>query len=236
MQISLSFWVKKMISFWLMPLSIGFILGLIGLILLFRNRLHLAKRFILISLIWIPMVSYAPIGNLLLTPLEQQYPRLEQVPDNVRYILLLGGDRKRRAWEAARLYHMIPQAKIITSGFSRYDPVSDAEKAAKLLKESGINPDDILLQSEAKDTHEEALAIQQRIGNQPFLLVTSAYHMPRAMKIFESCDVHPIPAPGDFNDPQEDGVTSILNGKQLQKTERALHEYIGLLWIELKSL
>lgn len=236
MSLGLGFWLKKVIAFWLMPLSVGIILGLIGLWLLFRHQLRWAKRLLVASLVWIALVSYAPVGDWLLAPLERQYSRLDTVPDNVQHILLLGGDRKHRAWEAIRLYQKMPSATIITSGYSMHDTVSDAQKAATLLQEAGVKPEAIIMETQVKDTIEEAIAIQKRLGDQPFLLVTSAYHMPRAMKIFESMGVHPIPAPGDFNDPNEDGVTSILRGKQLRKTEKAVHEYIGLLWLEVKSL
>ena len=236
MSIGFGFWLKKVISFWLMPLPIGILLGVIGLWFLFRSNLRLAKRFLITALIWFALVTYAPIGNLLLKPLESQYSKLETVPNNVHYILLLGGDREHRAWEAIRLYRQIDDAKIITSGYSRYDKLSDAKKTAKILQEAGVSSEDILLQSKAKDTQEEAYAIKKRLGDAPFLLVTSAYHMPRSMKIFKKAGLKPIAAPGDFNNPDENGLITIFTGKQLRKTEKAMHEYIGLLWLELKSL
>lgn len=59
--------------------------------------------------------------------------------------------------------------------------------------------------------------------------------MPRSMKLFQKEGLNPIAAPADFNSPNEDGLTSILQGKQLKKTEQALHEYLGLLWFELRN-
>lgn len=55
------------------------------------------------------------------------------------------------------------------------------------------------------------------------------------MKIFQKEGVNPIAAPVDFNNPDEDGINSIFQGKQLRKTEKAIHEYLGLLWFYIKS-
>lgn len=235
MSLGLGFILKKAISFLLMPLTIGMLLSLLGLWFLHKENIKKAQRFLLMSLVWIALVTYAPIANLLLAPLENQYAKLNTIPHNIKYILLLGGDRERRAWEVIRLYHHIPNVKIITSGYSMHDTISDAEKTAKLLEESGVKKEDILMQDTVKDTHEEAISMKKRVGKQPFILVTSAYHMPRAIKLFRKEGLKPIPAPADFNNPNEDGFNSILQSKQLEKTEQTLHEYLGLLWFELKN-
>ena len=235
MTIEIGFLLKKGISFLLMPLPLGIFLLLMGLLFLHRNNPKRAKRYLTGGLLWIALISYAPVANLFSLPLERQYPKLLKVPTEVKAILLLGGDRERRAWEAIRLYQRIPDATIITSGYALYDQLSDAEKATTLLVESGVKREDILMQKGAKDTHEEAMEIKKRLGNQPFFLVTSAYHMPRAMRLFQQEGLHPIPAPTDFNNPNEDGWGSIFSSKQLEKTEHAFHEYLGLLWLHLKG-
>ena len=234
MNITFGFLIKKSLSFLLMPLTISVILGLIALWYLHKENIKNAKKYLLLMILWLGLITSAPIANLLLAPLENQYTRLEKIPENVEYILLLGGDKERRAWEAVRLYQQRPDIKIITSGYSLYDDISEAEKVAGLLKESGVKTENILMQSDAKDTKEEAMALKNRIGTTPFILVTSAYHMPRAMKLFQKEGVNPIAAPADINNPDEDGINSILLGDQLMKTEKALHEYLGLLWLSLR--
>jgi uncharacterized SAM-binding protein YcdF (DUF218 family) len=216
-----------------MPLTIAAVLGVMALWSLHKGRIKKAKRYIVMMLLWLVIITSAPISNLLISPLENQYSRLEAIPENVEYILFLGGDKERRAWEVVRLYQQMPNVTIITSGRSLYDTESEAFKTARLLQEAGIKKENILMQEEAKDTKEEARAIKKRIGNKPFLLVTSAYHMPRAMKLFQREGANPIAAPGDFNNPKEDGVTSIFLSESLEKTEQALHEYLGLLWLFL---
>jgi len=174
-------------------------------------------------------------GNLMLKPLESSYPKLEKIPENIHYILLLGGDRKKRAWEALRLYHKIPNVKVITSGYSLHDKVSDANKTLELLVESGIPRENLLMQDMAKTTYEEALTIKKRVGDKPFILVTAAYHMPRTIRLFQKVGLKPIPAPADFNRPKEYGTFSTLQSIHLQHTEHAWHEYMGLLVYKLQG-
>lgn len=236
MNTELSFLIKKIISVGLMPLSLGITLAIIALWQLYQNNIKATKTYLSISILWIFLISYAPFANLMLAHLEKSYPKLEKIPPDIKYILLLGGDRKNRTWEALRLYQRIPNVKIITSGHSLYDKISDADKAAKLLEESGINKVNILTQKKAKDTLEEALYMKIRVGTKPFILVTAAYHMPRAMNLFQQVGLSPIAAPANFNNPNESSIFSIFQAKQLKKTEKAWHEYLGLLFLRIKNI
>ena len=232
---SLGFFLKQLISFFLRPLTLGIFLGFISLWYLYKGRIKAAAISLVLTLLWFVMISSAFVSNRLFAPLEAQYSRLQTVPENVDYLLLLGGDRYKRTWEAIRLYRLKPSLVLITSGSSKNGNISAAEITTEMLKSAGIPDEQILMQKEVEDTQQEALAIKKRIGRSPFLLVTSAYHMPRAMKIFEKEGVNPIAAPADFTNPKEDGVSNFLEDKQLRKTELALHEYIGLLWFYLQS-
>jgi uncharacterized SAM-binding protein YcdF (DUF218 family) len=235
MNVELGFMIKKILTVSLMPLSIGIIFALIALFFLYRQNIKKAKKYILFSIIWIMLMSWAPFANLMLRPLESSYARLEKIPSNIEYILLLGGDRDKRAWEALRLYHKIPNVTIITSGYSLHDTISDAQKTATKLIESGIPKEKILMQDMAKTTFEEAQHMKKRVGDKPFILVTAAYHMPRSMKLFEKAGLNPIAAPADFNRENESGFLTTLQSRELQDTEHAWHEYLGLLIYKLQG-
>ena len=235
MNVSLSFMLKKMLAVAVMPLSLGVIAIVIALLLIKFNRINGGKKLLKLSILWLVLISWSPFSNLMLKPLESAYPKLENIPDNIEYILLLGGDRDKRAWEALRLYHKIPNVKIITSGYSLHDKLSDANKTAQLLIDSGIPSEKIVMQDEAKTTFEEALWMKKRVGKKPFILITSAYHMPRAYGLFKKAGLNPIPAPTDFNHPQEYGILSMLQSVHLQNTEHAWHEYIGLLVYKIQG-
>lgn len=228
-----TFLVKKVISAMIMPLSFGLIVGFIGLIFLYKDRYKSAKIFISLSLLWITTISYVPFSNFVIKPLETTYQKLETIPANLHYILLLGGDMENRAWEVVRLYNKIKNAKIITSGYAGREKTPEAIKTATILASIGIPKEDIIIHSKPKDTKEEAIAVKSLLGDQDFILVTSAYHMPRAMALFQKEGLHPIAAPTDFKIKKSDKIISVPSGHNLEKTEIALHEYIGILWSTL---
>ena len=225
----ITFLIKKIVSAMMMPLTIGVIFALIALWYIHKNRTQKAKLFLSISLVWITLISYKPVAYYLLQPLEQSYPKLKTIPNNIDYILLLGGDKKARTWEALRLYQQKPSIKLITSGSK-----GQAQAIKKMLIESGIPQKSILMQKKPKDTIEEAKALKKRIGKQPFILITSAYHIPRAMQIFKNEGLTPTPAPTDIQIEENDFLTS-PKGRYLAYTERAWHEYIGILWLKVRG-
>ena len=241
MELSLGFILKKVISALMMPLSFGLFIGFLGLWYLYKNRIKRAKILISVSLAWIALISFHPIANLLITPLEDSYPKLEKrllssLPSDTKHILLLGGYPKERAWEVLRLYHLIPNATIITSGYANYLPISQAQLAANFLMDSGVPEQDIVVLDRPKDTKEEAMLIKELLGDNSFVLVTSAYHMPRAIELFKREGLSPIPAPTDYKTQESARVFSVPKGTELRKSEQALHEYLGMLWAKLTSL
>jgi len=229
----MDFALKKLLSSFLMPLSIGLILFVVGLIFLYVSKYKRAKFFLTLSFLWITMVSYSPFSNAILAPLESQHVKLEQ-QNPVKYILLLGGDFKGRSHEAIKLYHQIPNAKIITSGYPANEKISEALSSAKKLMELGIPKEDIIMQEEPKDTKEEAVNIKNILGQEPFILVTAAYHMPRALSLFRKHGLNPIVAPTNFL-VERNMFDLIPNGKNLRKSEIAFHEYLGKWWNQIKE-
>ena len=230
-----AFILKKVISSAIMPLSFGLILALIGLIFLYKNNLKKAKTYLTISFIWIVAISYVPISNFLIAPLETTYKKLDIVPKDVNYILLLGGDMENRAWELLRLHHKLPNAKIITSGYEGRGNIPEAIKTANILYNIGIQKSSIIIHDKPKDTKEEAIKIKQLLKDEKFILITSSYHMPRAIALFKKEGLHPIPAPTDFKIKDRDKVLSVPNGNNIKKSEIAIHEYIGLIWAKLRG-
>ena len=230
----MGFTIKKILSAFLMPLSLGLLIVAVGLWFLYTQSYKKAKFYLSVGFLWIFIVSYGPFSNYYIGTIESQYAKIDDRV-NAKYILLLGGDFESRAYEAIRLYYQIPNSKIITSGYSgREYNIPEAIRSANKLMKLGINKEDILIQSEPKDTHEEALYVKRIVKNEPFILVTSAYHMPRAMKLFEKEGLHPIAAPTRFLQ-QKSFFTSLPNGGNLTKTEITAHEYLGLLWNKIKD-
>lgn len=230
----LAFVLKKVISATLMPLSISLFILFIVLLFLNTKNISKAKFFLTLSLISFILIAYEPFANFLLKPLETKYEKLTVIPKEVTHILLLGGDAKNRVWEALRLYHKIDNAKVITSGYKGHLKTAEAIRTANLLIQSGVAKEDIIIHSQPKDTKEEAIKTKVLLGTKPFILVTSAYHMPRAMALFKKEGLNPIPAPTDFKI-LSNNYYSVPKGKNIKNTEIALHEYLGLLWATIKG-
>ena len=228
-----AFVLKKILSAFLMPLPMGMIIFLIGLLYLYAKNHKKAKIYLSISFVWIFIVAYTPFTNLLLKPLETAYPEVQK-DVSVKYILLLGGDYNNRSQEAMRLYNLIENSKIITSGYKGADDFPEAIRNADKLIKVGIPKKDIIMQAGPKDTKEEAISIKKIVGNEEFILVTSAYHMPRAMEIFKKEGLKPIAAPTFFLRGKNRAMT-LPNSRDLFKSEVAFHEYLGILWNRLKA-
>ena len=97
--------------------------------------------------------------------------------------------------------------------------------------ELGIQPSALVIMDHALNTAEEARDVAALLGHTPFILVTSAYHMPRAMQLMLRAGARPVPAAtGHLLRLQRAayrfGVIPGASG--LHKTETALHEYWGL--------
>lgn len=230
----LAFMLKKIVSAAIMPLSITLLILFIGLLFLTLNNIKKAKLFITIGFISLIIIAYQPFSNTLLKPLETNYSKLEIIPQGVTHILLLGGSVNNRGWEALRLYHKIDNAKIITSGYQNNYAIPEAQRTANIFINLGVPAEDIIIHSEPKDTKEEAIRTKELLGENPFILVTSAYHMTRAMALFQKEGLHPIAAPTDEKSTYAK-YASIPGSGNIQKTEIAVHEYLGLIWSKIKG-
>lgn len=247
------FVLKKVVGEVMGPLSIGLLVAFSGLVALYLERLRIAKSLLTLAFVWIALVSYAPVSGMLVKPLEQKYPALIQTPPEVNYILVLGNGHKSDATlpisaqvssaalgrlnEGIRHYYRLADAKLIVSGYSGlHDANSHAAVQKQVALSLGIDAEDILMFDKAKDTFEEAETMKKLVGKHAFILVTSATHMPRAYKIFRSLGLNPIPAPTDYYAVGESEWLHMPGGASLKGSDKAFHEYYGLIWEWVKSL
>lgn len=233
----MDFYLKKFISFFLEPYSFIFVLLFLGFLFLLFNSLKKAKVLIFLSLTFAFLFSHSSFSNMLMNPLENKYKKIENYEDikEIKYILLLGGDLEARSYEVLKLYSNIDGVKVITSGFKGSGVISQAKEASNKLIELGISMDDIIMQELPRDTIEEAKSAKNIIKDDKFIMVTTASHMPRSMKIFNKYGLTPIPAPTAHTVKKLES-NNFLDLDELKKTNMALHEYIGIAWLNLKDL
>ncbi|MBT8763440.1 envelope biogenesis factor ElyC [Desulfohalobiaceae bacterium Ax17] len=245
---------KKIVSRLLFPLPLCVeILGL-GLLCLLFNKKRAGKIFIFVGLSLLTAMSVGPVADKLLSPLEHKYRPLQEVPEGVEFIVVLGGGHDSdpalppnsqigrsalaRVVEALRLKNKLPKAKIIFSGGRLNDPQSNALVMARVARILGLKEQDIILEIESKDTKDEARLLKNMLQNKSFVLVTSASHMHRSMLLFQAQGLNPIPSPTDYLAKEKKRYNLwdyFPSSDGLEKMERVFYEYLGMAWARLRG-
>jgi uncharacterized SAM-binding protein YcdF (DUF218 family) len=258
------FVVKKIAALFLYPVGLCLGILILGLFCLWATRKQrLGKVLVTLGTMLLLLCSTSLISSRLLVPLEQRYPALLH-PETVswgfkastspKWIVVLGGGHVSdpslpansqisapalgRVVEGVRLYKVLPGSKLLLSGGAVFDPVPEAEVMGQIAVLLGVKPEDIRLESDSRDTAEEAEIIAKMIGREKFILVTSAAHMPRSMALFRRSGLQPIPAPADFRAPNTQSSNPIRffpGVGSLGQTQIAVHEYLGLAWAWLRG-
>jgi uncharacterized SAM-binding protein YcdF (DUF218 family) len=240
--------------FWLLvqPVSLVFILGMLGWILVANGRKRAGLAVSAVGLLFFGLASFTTAGVLLIMPLEDRFPRPKTMPDQISTIIMLGGatagrvstargvvefnEAGDRLAETLKLAQLYPQAKIVLSGGSGLlvaDEETEAVTAQRFLTDLGVGPSRLLLERESRNTHENAALTLAMLGGGAegnVVLVTSAFHMPRSVGIFRKAGLEVIAWPADYRSAGSetagiDIVNPVLN---LTTTGVAIREWIGL--------
>ncbi len=246
---SLSLFIKKFITFFIEPL--GFILTLLalGIYFLYRKKQSYSKVFLLSAFYLLVLFSYPPFSNFLVTQLETKYEKYHDTMD-VHYIHVLGNGHNtdpkqpisshlsdggtKRVLEGVLLYKRIPNVKLIFTGYKGDTNTSNAVMNGQLALALGVRKEDIIINGSPEDTKDEALFTKTIVADEPFILVTSATHMSRAMRLFQQLGLHPIAAPTDFQRSEFRWLRA-PNVESFYASKTAIHEYIGMLWAKIRG-
>ena len=196
-------------------------------------------------------IGVLPVGAWSLVPLENRFP--PQTPQHVDGIILLGGDEKphsdtipgrpvfldsaRRYIAFASMARQYPHAKLVFSGGSpKLQPnelMKDVYVAKQALSGLGVPVDKMIVDDLSRNTHENAVFSYNLVHPDPketWLLVTSAFHMPRAMASFRKAGWNVVPATtGYLTDGTFPTHLQFELGEHLTELSWAWHEYYGLL-------
>ena len=249
------FVLKKVVSRLVFPLPLALQVILLGLIFIIFKRNRTGFVFILAGTVFLGAVSVEPVADRMLRPLEQKYQPLQHndvsatsyivvlgsghfLQDGLPPSSLLSGSSLSRVVEGVRIKNMYPEATLVfTGGRFRY-PVASSELAAMASVELGIDASDILIVTDARDTEDEARLVRDIVGDESFVLVTSASHMHRSMIIFRSEGMDPVPSPTDFRAPEKlyKPWDYFPSAGALANTERVFYERLGLAWAMLRGI
>jgi uncharacterized SAM-binding protein YcdF (DUF218 family) len=247
------FILSKTLGFFALPSNFVMAIGLVGLVLLCTRLQRLASWLIVTSLVLVAFAGYSPLGNILILPLEQRFPPWDSSQGPPDGIVVLGGaiepdisvargavalnDSAERITATAELARRYPNARIIFSGGTgslRFDAPTEAPIAVKELEALGVAHDRITAEEQSRNTIENAVysrLIAQPKPGERWLLVTSAFHMPRAVAAFRAAGFAVEAYPVDWRTRGPiDGTrpfAALTTG--LSTTDEAVHEWVGLL-------
>jgi uncharacterized SAM-binding protein YcdF (DUF218 family) len=247
------FVLAKILGFFALPSNILISLGLVGVVLMATRFARAGRRLAVIALILIAIAGYSPFGNALILPLEDRFPQWDAARGAPAGIISIGGaletvvaserhqvalnEAAERVTAIAELARRYPEARIVFTGGSGnliYGGGSEAELAGRLFESFGIAKERITLEDKSRDTAENARFTKELMQPKPaerWLIVTSAYHMPRTMGVFRAAGFSAEAYPVDY---RTRGTMDLLRpfnnlGDGLRRTDTAAREWVGLL-------
>jgi uncharacterized SAM-binding protein YcdF (DUF218 family) len=245
------FIASKVLGYLLVPVHLLLFGAFLGAIAASGRFARSGRRLAIFCLAALILIGVFPGSTLLVRPLEDRFPLPPPDMPAPTGIIVLGGaivdeitqarrqitfgEGAGRLTEAAMLAHRYPNAKLVyTSGGNSLvgAPSSEADDAKKLFVELGIDPDRIQIETRSRNTDENARFTRDLLSPKPnevWLLVTSAYHMPRSMGLFRHAGFNVVAYPVDYHtygDSQDWWLREAPPGLRL--FDIAIHEWVGL--------
>lgn len=234
---------------WVVLLAVG--VGVWGLC----RRARVLGAFLILGGLLVAGLGSGPGARGLLGPLEGRYPALLSPPEEgVDWIAVLTGGEgwaserpitsdlststAERLLEALRLWHMLggrPRI-LFVGGVGKPGGRAEAPLVAQAAFALGVPGELVEWEAASRNTYENALAIRERLGTRPFFLVTSAFHMPRAMAVCERLGLSPIPAPCGHRAPQGPSPYELIPASEyLWDSALAIREYLALVYYRIRG-
>jgi uncharacterized SAM-binding protein YcdF (DUF218 family) len=252
-------YLSKLLPIFLYPLGLSLVLLLVAFILLWWKPRWAALP-ILLTMILLAVTSSAWVSDWVVRSLEYQNLPQANIPKADAIVVLGGATRPAvppRPWVevaeegdrvlyAGKLYREGKAPRVILSGgrvdWDGSNNQPEAADMAELLKTMGVPESAMLQEPTSRNTRENAVNTKQIMDQQgirKILLVTSALHMPRSLKIFQKLGIDTIPAPTDFlstdqerqafqNTTEAITLNSLPDAERMRNTTRALKEYVGI--------
>lgn len=246
------FAAAKFFAFLARPSNLLIVAAVIGVALMMTRFSQSGRRLVAVSVVLLAVLGLSPLGNVLIRPLEQRFPQWDETCAAPDAIIVLGGsigpevsaergvaalnESAERLTAVADLARRFPAARIIFSGGNGNvfpGDATEAQFAVKLFESFGIARQRILIEDRSRNTAENARFTEMLVAPRPnerWLLVTSAYHMPRAVGAFRQAGFTVEPYPVDW---RTGGGADLLRpfrsvAEGLQRTDTAMREWFGL--------
>jgi uncharacterized SAM-binding protein YcdF (DUF218 family) len=236
---------EKIATALLMPLGILWLMLLLLMLFLWNQRLVWATRLALLSFFVLTIASNALVADWLMASLEAQVTpwRIDR-DEPLDVVVVLGGGTKSnaafgrvegqdRVVYAAEIYHQQKSPRFITTGASSNPSKHHAAADAKaLLMKLGI-PESAIETIGGPNTRAEMLEFKRLLGESPsgrIGILTSAYHLPRAMRLSKSVGLDLIPIAADHQIDPDSSVrfrSFVPSVDALRDTHIAMKEYLA---------
>lgn len=253
------FILSKTVGFFALPSNALIALTLVGLVLATTRFRRAGLRLAAAGAVLLAIFGYSPLGNMLMLPLEERFPRWDDTRGAPDGIIVLGGaigpevsaargeaalsegaERLTKTAELARLY---PAARIVFTGGTAnlvFDGIAEADVALKVFEGLGIARERITLENRSRNTVENAVMTKALVTPKPgerWLIVTSAYHMPRSIGIFRKAGFPVEAYPVDWRTRGPEDVFTPFNvlSAGLARCDTAVREWVGLLAYRLSG-
>jgi len=257
----LFFVASKVMGALLMPSNLLLLMAVaaLGLQRFVRTR-GWSARLAFLTLALFSAIVVLPVGDGMVFAIERRFAPLDACIAGKEFapggIILLGGgvssqrvegkvrdqlnEASDRVHLTAQLAKQFPDIPIVVSGGQAFDNGTDRKEAsamADLLAEFGIDTSRLVLESNSRTTSENASLAAAQTDGRAWILVTSAFHMPRSIGTFRKAGVNVVAAPTDWRLPDSFPLFSFDAASRLSMFDLGVREYLGLLayWLTGRS-
>ncbi len=247
------FVLSKTLGFFAAPSNFLVAAGLFGIALMATRWWRAGRALAVASVVLVAILGWSPIGNALMLVLEDRFPPWNPAGPPPTGLIVLGGaigpaislargetsglnEAAERLTVVADLARRYPQARIVYSGGTGaliFREGNEADIAARLFEQFGIARERIVIESRSRNTEENARFTRALVEPKPgerWLLVTSAFHMPRSMGIFRRAgfDLEAFPVDWRTRGAADVAKPFFTIGDGLRRTDTAIREFVGL--------
>lgn len=228
------------------------ILGLSAWLCLLFGWQKLSRRLLASCALLLLLIAFLPLGEWLLSPLENRFSANTALPQNVHGIIVLSGaiqpydsqnwnqvelnDAAERLTSFVYLANLYPNAQLVFTGGSgavNQQEYKAADFAGYLFEQIGLTDRAIIYERESRNTYENAVNSKELVSPNPdeeWILITSAFHMPRSVGIFCQLDWKVTAYPVDHYSKRGDLYRVDYDfGGNLGKLRTAVREWVGLI-------
>ena len=248
----MSFYLSKILWLVLNPFNIFILFTIVTIFLYLISFKRTSIAIFFINSLYLFIISVLPIGNYLIYKIEKDYHSQSSIPDRLDGILILGGvtnpsmykefneisvnGSAERLIESVSLIKRFNKSKVIFSGGSgiiNRPDLGHSQVAKSFYKKVGLDESRIIFEDNSRNTYENILfskKIAQPKKNENWLLITSAYHMKRALLIGSKNNWEFIPYAVDFKNKRKFKFVPSLNLlSNINSLQYGSHEWLGLI-------